>query len=98
MKLDTNTIIKEIDGTPMPDKDGPVTLKAVCANALLFNGRDELTGEEKLGRYRLARRIYDASGIVEITIEEAAKLKDVIGKYCVPVVAGQVMELIEQSA
>ena len=96
MKIDLNNKIKTLEGEPVLEKDEPVTFAHPCINALLSNHPDEtVSGEEKLRRYQLAKRISDTLGAVTLTIEEAALIKTLVPKLYTPLVVGQLYELME---
>ena len=85
-------------------KSPPFTLKTACVNVLL-NSRlaqivcpqckfqikkpEELTGEEKLKRYKLARKIYDSKDHVEIGTKDIELLKELIAKGYPEITSGQ---------
>lgn len=98
MKCNFDHIMTDIDGTVIPlsaaDKS-PLLLKQVCTIALTGNlpGDDRVGGEEKFNRYKLAMKIHDG-GEVELTPEEAAKIKHVIGLAYGPVIVGRAFEVL----
>lgn len=96
MKLDTTRALHTFTGEPIHDAAGPVALATVLVAALLASHADEQpSGEEKLWRYNLARRIQQAGGTVELSAEELALIRRLVGKgYATPVV-GAVHEAIE---
>jgi len=82
MRLDVSKVLKGIDGRDMTDATGaPATLGAVAVIALTGNYADEpqLAGEEKFARYELALRMV-RGGVVELTVDQLAKIKALIGK------------------
>lgn len=106
MKIEFNRGLKKLDGKdlmqPLPNgtetKD-PATLKSVTTNALLANFSDELTlpGSEKADRYNLAMRINASLGAIEVSIEELALIKKLIGKGFGPLYVGQAYLMLETS-
>lgn len=84
-------------GQPLPDNVG--TLREVCVGALLAVYADEqaLAGEEKFRRYKLAERV-SPGGVQEVSAEEVALLKKLIGKNWPPAVLGPAYEALEQDA
>lgn len=96
MKINFNIELKDMDGKPiMETKDKPLLLDKVCVNAVLSEIPDEkTTGEQKLQRFQLAKKIYGA-GEIDVTAEEIVLLKDKIGKLYLPLVVGQVFEILE---
>jgi hypothetical protein len=102
MKLDVTQVLTGYDGEIIheADDDGKVTDKATtlriaCARALMghIQGED-IKGEEKLRRFTLARRIYKED-VVSLTVEEAALIKSLVGRFYVTNVVGAVWELLE---
>ena len=94
MKLETGTPLKTFTGDPINDAQGPVTIGKVAIAALLASYADEMpTGEEKLWRYNLARRL-NVGGEVEISTDDAALIKRLVGKAYGAVVVGPVYEAI----
>lgn len=57
-----------------------------------------MTGDQKYRQYKLALKIgggKDAEGLIDISIEEAALIKKLVGDFYSPLVVGQVYDLIE---
>lgn len=84
MKINFETPLKSLDDKDIETgKEGekkPFLLKHACIEALMGDLQGEnQTGEQKLKRATLAKRIYDGSEI-EITPEEATLIKERIGK------------------
>ncbi|MBE3139512.1 MAG: hypothetical protein IMZ53_02910 [Thermoplasmata archaeon] len=96
MKIDFSKILCNIDGTQMQEaKDKPLTLDKVCVNAILSEMQGETaSGVEKVERFKLAKKICGASEI-DITIEEAAQIKERVGKLYLPLIVGQIFEILE---
>jgi len=96
MKRDFSQTLSAL-GQPLPEPAH--TLGAVCVAALLGAYADEqsLSGEEKFRRYQLAGRIH-AGGIQDVSAEEVAQLKKLIGKNWPPAVLGPAYEALEQDA
>lgn len=95
MKIDFEQQLKGL-GRPLMAQDGetPLTLKSISIESLMAAFPDEkISGEEKFKRYQLAQRISDGD---EVSVSEAAKIKDLIGKAYGPVVVGPAYELLEQ--
>lgn len=88
MKVDFAVVLNGLDGKPLLNGDQPLTLRHVATGALLATYQDEAQdGEEKFKRYQLAVRIA-ADDVVDMTPEQSAKLKALIGKGFGPVVVG----------
>lgn len=84
-------------GQALPDNFH--TLGAVCISALMGVYQDEqsLSGEDKFKRYKLAERI-NAGGILEVSAEDIALLKKLIGKNWSAAVVGPAYEALERDA
>lgn len=97
MKIDFNIELKDMNDKPiMEAKDKPLTLDKVCVNAILSEIPDEkTTGEQKLQRFKLAKKIYGA-GEIDIASEEIVLIKDKVGKLYLPLVVGQVFLILEK--
>lgn len=82
-------------GQPLPELAS--TLGGVSIAALLGAYADEqgLSGEEKFRRYQLAERIH-AGNVQDVSAEEIALLKKLIGKNWPPAVLGPAYEALEQ--
>lgn len=71
--------------------DREVTIGSIAVNALLTPYEDErnLSGDDKVKRFRLAQSIHDAVGEIEVTVEQVALLKSLIAKAYTPLIVGQ---------
>lgn len=74
-----------------------LTLTTVALNALLNTYEDErgLTGKEKADRMQLALKINAKPKETDLTAEQLAKLKELIGKAYGPLIVGRAYELLE---
>lgn len=94
MKYDFKYCIKDLEGNDM-DKG---TIQEISINALLAGFPDEqnLPGDEKFCRYKLAMRIDDAKlGPVDMTAEEVSELKKLISKGFLPLIVGRCYDFFE---
>lgn len=100
MKRNTTAAIKTLTGEPIKDGQADLTLGAVATNALLMPYEDErnLSGDEKVKRFKLAQRIHDAAGEVDISAEEITLLKSLIAKAYTALVVGQAYAILEAEA
>lgn len=106
MKVKINKTLSALDGSPaiLKNEDGKetvLTLKTICVNALQFQEKD-VSGSEKMKRYRLATKIYgtkDSEDIeMDLSAEDITMLKDLINKsYPSPIVVGQAWDILEQA-
>lgn len=96
MQRDFSVPFKTFAGQPIVQDGEPLTLQRVAVNALLSQAEDEanLSGEEKFKRYKLASRIH-AEPAVEVSAEEVALLKRLIGKLYLPIIVGPAFEALE---
>lgn len=100
MKLNVNTVLANLAGTPLKDEQGDVTFGRVFVDFLLgVSDRDRnLTGAKKLERARLAEKLHRAaegSGEVDITVAEAVEIKELVGQVGTPIVVLNVERFIE---
>jgi hypothetical protein len=95
MKVDVTAVLKSLKGETLQDGESDVSLRSVATAALMMVYPDEqaVGGEEKFSRYKLALRM-NADSSVELTPEEAAKVKQLIGKAFGPAVVGPAYELL----
>lgn len=101
MKVKFDAIVPALDGSPIKSADGKeLTVRSVCINSLHFVTRDEahtLTGEEKVRRWEISRKIHQ-NPEAELTIEEVALIKSLVGRPGTPwepFVVGPVWEILE---
>lgn len=101
MKIDFDRVLTGLNGESIKDPRGTdIRLKDVCINALDYYGADELLkapGQEKYHRGQLAQRIYDASGPIEISVEDVALLKSLTGKIYGPHVVMVVWDMLDSN-
>ncbi|MFA5406994.1 MAG: hypothetical protein WC307_06580 [Candidatus Nanoarchaeia archaeon] len=97
MEIDFNQTINDLDGKPIPNElHEAVTLKSISRTALLNMAPDEkLKPEDKVKRYDLAMKIYLGTK-VDLTIEEIAMLKPIIGNSFGPLVVGRAYSMLEK--
>ena len=92
MKINFDAVITTLDGKPIKDASKDLTLGMVATSALLSNHEDERpTGQEKAARYSLAVKIHGAnSHPLELDLDDAKLIQDLIAKSYTPLVVGQV--------
>ncbi len=98
MLINTDQVLKMIDGTDMKDTDDKGELVdamfSVCVtNALLAPKKDD-SGQKKYDKYELARK-FNQGGEIEITTDEAKVIKDEVGRVFPPAIVGSVYDIIE---
>ena len=96
MKVNLLTEVTNLDGTSIPDTDGkPMTLKSVFCNALISQKQGEtITGVEKVRRYTLAVAIHNHD-IVDLNLDDAKLVRDLVADGYVPLVVGQVWGILD---
>lgn len=97
MRANLNVGAVNMDGVVLIDEAGkPVLLNSLCVNALLNEYQGEmLSGTQKLERYKLAKRLHANESEAEITVEEAALIKELIAKAYSPLIVGNVYAALE---
>lgn len=93
MKRDFTQGFKLIDGSTIPD----VTLKTVALTALqgVYEDEKNLQATDKIARFTLATRVYQAS-VCDLTAEEVALLKTLINKaYPAPLIVAQAWAMLD---
>lgn len=97
MKIDVTQTLLALNGEKLRGDDGqPVTLRSVCINALMttLEADGNLTGEDKLAAYTLAKQIQDEDQ-PDLRVEDLTKLKERIGKCYSPAVVGPVYAVLD---
>lgn len=95
MKIDFNVGLKNLKGEALKDTGKDLTLKDVSANALLGNYKEEIDGNEKLKRFLLATKIYEASGEIELENDDVKLVKDMIAKGYSTVVTARAWQILD---
>jgi hypothetical protein len=71
-----------------------MTLAVVATTVLLNERADErITAADKLRRFALAQAVHNA-GEVDVSIEDIALLRSIIGESCAPLLVGRAYELL----
>lgn len=96
MKIDVNTVLTTLDGTPIKNEKGEdATFKPMAITALLTEtGKEPLAGDKKWENFQLATKINDADGEVELTLEEAKTIQDQVEKTYTTLVYGRIRQLL----
>ena len=76
-----------------------LTLAVIAENALLqaYSDEQNLSGEEKIKRYALARKIAD-NPKTDLSAEEIALLKKLIAKSYNPLITGQSWHMLDPAS
>jgi hypothetical protein len=111
--IDFSTPLHQLDGSEFLGQDGkpaPITLGDVCEVALLASYKDEgddiVSGKikiedfnkEKARRFGLAKKIHTANGDLQVTTDDIALLKKLIGKSYNALIMGQAWELLDPAS
>lgn len=99
MQINMAQVLQDIYGKPVkrPDNGEEATLRYVCIEALLSADDVNPSEQEKLKRYEIALKL-SGQDQPELSIEEAAKLKERVGKIYGAGVVGPVFGILEQAA
>lgn len=95
MKVNLFAPLLDMKGKPVFNGANPVNLKDICSDALGNHAEPGMTGTQKLNNFSLGMKIAAAGSEIELTAEELATIKDVVGKSYSPLVVGRLNELIE---
>ncbi len=100
MKVNFSEFMKDLAGEVISSNKAELTLRDVSESALLGTYQDEsqLSGEEKAKRWILAMRIHADPKNADLTIEEVALVKKLIGKAYAPLIVGQTWQVLENSS
>ena len=97
MKINVSEVLTTIDKKPLKVDGADMTLKDACIRALFALSNEDMkrqSGQEKMDRYTLGLKI-NKGGEVDLTVDEAAKVKGLIGETFGPVVVGPAWLLLE---
>jgi len=94
-----NTPIKDLDNKDITDPANGKTanLKDSVTTALLFQDQNtgQLTGEEKLKRFALAKKVHDAPETVDLTAEDIVLIKDCVNKLYTTLIYARLVEALD---
>ena len=78
-------------------KDKFMSLGEVLINAALADSEEKLSGDEKVKKYKLAKKISEAqeSGSVSLQAEDVALLKKEVARIYPPIIVGQSYDFLE---
>jgi len=87
--------VHDLDGEQAIDRvrgvDRPATVKHFIVNALALVNGEQVSGEEKMRRYKLAMRLNEG-GEQDLTPEDLSLIKSVIGVMYAPLIVGQIYD------
>ena len=93
MTIDQAIVITELDGTSTKNvRDEPLTIGEAIGIALVVP--DEATSDQKYDLFKLAIKLHNTPGEVELTPEECVLIKTRVGRYFGPLVVGRIYDLI----
>jgi hypothetical protein len=97
MVLNTIQALVNFNGKPLQEMvDGKlvdITVRTVTVNVLL-SPKEKDKGTDKIRKYDLAMRIYKEDS-VQLTLEEATLIKELVGEAFGPIVVGQLYKMLE---
>lgn len=95
MTKDLDIPVFDLDGERVIDRvkgeDRPATIKHFVVNALALVNGEQVSGDEKMQRYKLAMRLREG-GEQAFTPEELSLIKSVVAVMYSPLIVGQVYE------
>jgi hypothetical protein len=96
MQIDFNAPILGFDRKPLNESDRAMTLAIVACTALSAQFRDEdnLAADIKYKRFKLGCKIANG-GIVDLSVDEIATLKQLIGRAFSPLIVGRSFDLLD---
>lgn len=97
MLIDVTKVLTQFDGTPLKDMVNgqavDATFRMAFINALMAP-QEKDSAMVKVQKYDLAMRVFKNDS-VELTVEEAALIKEAVGKAFAPIVVGQIYNLLD---
>lgn len=94
MQVDMTQPIRDLLGKPALREGKPFLLRDACQESLLIPKEQDLPAKDKLSRFALALKLNE--DLVNLTMEEIVKLKEMIGVMQGPLVYGRVCELLDE--
>ncbi len=94
IKLDQKLVNMHGEIATYMDTKVEITLRKVIEDALLYPKEKE-DGKAKYVRYEMFKRIMEAKESIELTSEDIADIKKLIGETKNPLIVGQAWDLLE---
>jgi len=94
IKLDQTLVNAQGEVAVYIDTKKEITLRKVIEDALLYPKEKE-DGKAKYVRYEMFKRIMEAKESIELTSEDTAEIKKLIGETKNPLIVGQAWDLLE---
>ena len=95
MNILLNETLKDLRGNPFKYHEDELTMKSFIVEALLHESNEEISGEEKLKRFNLAKTVYESERIVDLKSEDIVLIKSQASKLWVTAVYGAGVEYLE---
>lgn len=97
MKVDFTKRLVNLNKEPLTLNGKECTLKAACVEALMgaFQGEGAVTAEEKMKRFKLAKKVHAAEGETGLAAEEVVMLKAQLNKAFGTLVVGPAFEMLD---
>lgn len=98
MKIKNESYFVTTDNVIITINEQPLTMKDVIIKALLATySNEDIDGNEKNRRYKIAMKVKNSEEYSELLIEEVVIIKELIGKFWSPIVVGQAYSLLEDN-
>lgn len=96
MKIDFDALMKDFQNKVISEGGKNTTLAAVACTALSAQFADEanLAADEKYRRYKLGCKLADG-GAVDLSVDEIAMLKKLIGRAFSPLIVGRSFDVLD---
>ncbi len=94
MKINLSTVITDLSGEAVKDGEKDLTLSTVCISALLMPDQQDQPAKEKVERFHLAEKVH-AAGEQDLSVDDVALLKKLIGKLFPPLVVGRAFAVLD---
>lgn len=96
MKIDFNIPVLGLDDKPLLGPDQQPAVLGDLVGAALIASDDDRDAQNKYRRFKLAQKL--SAGAADISVEDAALIKAVVGRLASPILVGRVFDLIENGA
>lgn len=91
MLVPLDKVLTNLDGKALQNDGKNLTLRDVCASALLqVSAQENIPGDEKVKRYTLALAVFSSKEDLDLAVEDVALIKKLVGEQFAPMVVGQV--------
>ena len=96
MKINTNIVIKDFNNKPIKNEKGKeIIIRDIIAVALNMEDNDHrLTAEKKNQAFQIGIKLYEKNE-VDLTVDQAAFIKERVGIFYSPLIYGRICELLE---